>query len=60
MGKKEKKRLRKIEKEYQKLDIFERRVAVANEMSKMIDGDGKPFFSVEWIKEKILKIEDND
>jgi hypothetical protein len=58
MSKKEDKRQKKLQRKYEKLDILQKRVSIANEMSKIYDDEGKAYFKVDWIKKNILKIKD--
>jgi len=58
MSKKSKKS--KIDKEYQKLDLLERRVYVAARYREIVDECGKPLFSLAWIKKHILKIDESE
>ena len=47
---------KKIEKEYAKLELLEKRLAIVNLLTNLKDNDGEPFFDVKWIKKQFLKI----
>lgn len=55
-NKKEEKRMIKLEKEYDRLNILERRASIADTLVNLKDEDDKPYFSKKWISKNILKI----
>ena len=48
----------KIKKELAQLQMLDVRLAVAHNLMQVTDPQGRPYFDVQWIVEKILKLGD--